>query len=165
MNNNIQPKIEDLSKKKLVGLNSKMSFDYAKIIQLWKRFMPRKKEILNVSTTEVIAMQVYENANFNIDKQHTEFVMWAVTEVTDFNGIPKGMESFTLSNGLYAVFLLKGTDAESLFQYIFKVWLPNSDYSLDDRPHFQVMGHNYKNNDPNSEENMYVPIKKKNNDK
>jgi len=35
--------------------------------------------------------------------------------------VSNGMESFTLPGGLYAVFALKGSDAESLFQYIFKL--------------------------------------------
>lgn len=30
------------------------------------------------------------------------------------------------------------------------MWLPNSDYLLDDRPHFELLGDKYKNNDPNS---------------
>jgi AraC family transcriptional regulator len=40
-------------------------------------------------------------------------------------------------------------------------WLPNSAYALDDRPHFEALGEQYKNNDPNSEEEIWIPIKPK----
>ena len=49
----------------------------------------------------------------------------------------------------------------SIFQYIFSEWIPQSDYSVDDRPHFEVLGAKYKNNDPDSEEEIWIPIKKK----
>jgi AraC family transcriptional regulator len=73
------------------------------------------------------------------------------------------MESFELPGGLYAVFLYRG-DARSasvFFQYIFGTWLPNSGYEPDDRPHFEVLGEKYKNNDPDSEEQIWIPIKYK----
>lgn len=42
-----------------------------------------------------------------------------------------------------------------------KTWLPASDYNLDNRPHFEVLGEKYKNNDPTSEEEIWIPIKLK----
>ncbi|WP_339791455.1 GyrI-like domain-containing protein [uncultured Imperialibacter sp.] len=46
-----------------------------------------------------------------------------------------------------------------MFEYIFGTWLPASAYDLDDRPHFEVLGDNYKNNDPTSEEEIWIPIR------
>jgi AraC family transcriptional regulator len=68
------------------------------------------------------------------------------------------METFSLEGGLYAVFHYKGSALESapFFQNIFAEWLPD----LDNRPHFEVLGKKYKNNDPNSEETIWIPIKK-----
>jgi AraC family transcriptional regulator len=65
-----------------------------------------------------------------------------------------------LPSGLYAVFDYKGSsNDQSIFLYIFGSWLPNSGYNLDDRPHFEVLGNKYKNNDPTSEEEIWIPIK------
>lgn len=50
----------------------------------------------------------------------------------------------------------------SIFQYIFGTWLPASGYYLDNRPHFEILGHKYKNNDPDSEEEIWIPVKPKN---
>ena len=70
------------------------------------------------------------------------------------------MEAFTLRGGLYAVFDYQGNSPE-IFQYISQKWLPNSDYKLDKRPHFEILGEKYKNNNPDSEEEIWIPITKK----
>jgi len=73
------------------------------------------------------------------------------------------METITVPDGLYAVFLYKGpaSAASNIYQYIFGTWLPNADFLLDDRPHFALMGEKYKNEDPSSEEELWIPIKPK----
>ena len=73
------------------------------------------------------------------------------------------MESFVLEGGLYAVFDYKGLNTDNkIFLYIFRDWLPASEYELDDRPQFEVLGENYKNNDPDSQEEIWIPVKLKN---
>jgi AraC family transcriptional regulator len=32
---------------------------------------------------------------------------------------------------------------------------------LDNKPHFEIMGDQYKNEDPDSEEELWIPIKKR----
>ena len=72
------------------------------------------------------------------------------------------MERILLPASVYAVFDYKGLSTDtSIFQYIFGAWLPSSPYVLDQRPHFEVLGEKYKNNDVNSEEQIYIPIKSK----
>ncbi|HEY3390843.1 MAG TPA: GyrI-like domain-containing protein [Prolixibacteraceae bacterium] len=154
-----------LPEKKLIGKRIKMNFAQNKTYELWRSFMPRRKEIENNLTTELISMQVYDRSfdfrNFNPD---TVFEKWAAVEVADFETIPNEMEPYTLTGGLYAVFLYKGaaSAAAATFEYIFGTWLPNSDYLLDDREHFEILGEKYKNEDPDSEEELWIPIKPKN---
>jgi AraC family transcriptional regulator len=71
------------------------------------------------------------------------------------------MQSFLLPGGLYAVFHYKGLPSEGAktFQYIFGTWLPGSEYALDNRPHFEVLGERYNNNSPDSEEEIWIPVK------
>ncbi|TQE66329.1 GyrI-like domain-containing protein [Leptospira noguchii] len=47
-----------------------------------------------------------------------------------------------------------------LEHHIFQEWLPNSGYKLEHRPHFELLGSKYKNNDPTSEEEVWIPIVK-----
>jgi len=161
---NMLSRIETLSEKKLVGKRMKMTFANNKTRELWQIFMPQRKKIMNVLTTDLFSLQNYDNSfdfkNFNPD---AVFEKWAAVEVADFNSIPDGMESYLLTSGLYAVFIHKGAANEGAktFQYIFGTWLPASDYLLDNRPHFEVLGGKYKNDDPSSEEEIWIPIKRK----
>jgi AraC family transcriptional regulator len=155
---------ETLQEKKLIGKRLKTSLSDDKTVILWQSFMPRRREIYNAVSANIYAMQVYDTPQyFDHFDPTTLFEKWATVEVTDFDSVPEGMETFTLPSGLYAVFLHKGTVAMAYltFGYIFGTWLPQSAYALDDRPHFEILGEKYKNNDPNSEEEVWIPIKVK----
>lgn len=139
-----------------------MSFADYRTGELWGSFMRRRQEITNQLTNDLISMAVYKPAHFADFKASNEFEKWATVEVADFDNVPSEMETFVLPGGLYAVFDYKGLNTDnSIFQYIFGTWLPNSDYALDDRPHFEVLGDKYNNNDPASEEEIWIPIKMK----
>ena len=157
------PRIETLNERKLVGKRLTMSFANYKIGELWRSFTPRRKEITNNLTSDLISMVVYKPTHFADFKPTNEFERWATVEVADFDNVPNEMEIFVLPSGLYAVFDYKGLSTDnSIFQYILGTWLPSSDYVLDDRPHFEVLGDKYKNNDPTSEEEIWIPIRPKN---
>jgi AraC family transcriptional regulator len=156
------PRIETLSEKKLIGKRLQMSLANNKTKELWQSFMPRRKEIQNNIGTDLYSMQVYTPLHFNTFDPNNLFEKWATIEVTDFDTVLDEMETFTLPSGLYAVFFYKGSNTDTqIFQYIFGTWLPNSEYVLDNRPHFEILGEKYKNNDPNSEEEIWIPIKEK----
>jgi AraC family transcriptional regulator len=149
-----------LPQKKLIGMRRTMSDSYNTTGELWRSFMPRRKEIRNNISDDLYSLQVYAPAFFSNFSADSHFDKWAAIEVADLDNVPDGMESLNLSGGLYAVFFYKGssTDASNVFTHIFREWLPNSSYALDDRPHFELLGDKYKNNDPNSEEPIWIPI-------
>ncbi len=156
------PRIETLNEKKIAGIRLTMSFANYKVGELWKSFIPRRKEITNNLTNDLISLAVYKPTHFANFNPTNEFERWAAVEVADFDNLPNEMEPFVLPSGLYAVFDYIGLSTDnSIFQYILGTWLPSSDYVLDDRPHFEVLGDKYKNNDPTSEEEIWIPIKTK----
>lgn len=157
----MKPRIEILQEKTLVGNNIKMSIANNKTGLLWGQFAPRIKEIQNRVSTDKISLQLYPSSYFDRFDPTCEFEKWASVEVDNTNQIPSGMESLVLPGGLYAVFDHKGSDI-SIFEYIYSEWMPNSIYELDDRPHFEVLGKKYKNNDPNSEEEIWIPVRAQN---
>lgn len=155
------PEIRTLTEKKLVGMHTTTSHIHNKTRELWQRFMPARLEIQNRVNTDLISLQVfdvsYSFAQFN---PGASFEKWAAAEVSDFSFVPPEMEAFTLPGGLYAVFIHKGPVSEGpkSFQYIFGTWIPQSNYNLDLRPHFEILGAKYKNEDPDSEEEIWIPI-------
>ena len=153
------PRIIKLEEKKLIGQKIKMSLIENKTGLLWGKFVPRLKEILNKVTDDKISMQIYPPMYHKQFQPNIEFEKWATVEVMDFENIPNGMKSFLLKGGLYAVFDYKGSSSDSsVFEYIFSEWLPKSVFEVDDRPHFEILGIRYRDNDPNSEEEIWIPI-------
>ena len=154
-------RIETIVPKKLVGKRMKMSLATDKTWALWHSFMPRRKEIISTAGKELFSVKVYDPLYFDNFNPNAEFEKWAAIEVTDFVDVPREMEMITHPGGLYAVFNYKGAASEGAkaFRYIFAAWLPKSKYVLDNRPHFDLLGEKYKNDDPDSEEELWIPIK------
>lgn len=158
-----EPLIKKLPPTQLIGMHLKMSLSNNKTFALWNAFMPRRKEIKNNIGTDLYSMQVYDAAYFENFNPDAEFTKWAAIAVNPTTEIPEGMEAYTLPGGEYAVFTHKGGPAEGarIFGYIFNTWIPSSDYELDQREHFELLGAKYKNNDPESEEEIWIPVKPK----
>jgi AraC family transcriptional regulator len=156
------PRIEVLGELKLVGLRMTMSISSNKTRELWQNFIRRRKDIPNTVGSTLYSIQLYDERYFKTFNPHSSFEKLAAIEVTNFDAVPADMEAFTLPSGLYAVFLHKGAGATApaTFNYIFSTWLPDSEYILDNRPHFEVLGEKYKNDDPESEEEIWIPVKK-----
>lgn len=158
----ITPEIRLLKEKKLVGKRLTMSFADYKIAALWQSFMPLRGQITNALSNDLISMAIYKPGHFTNFKPTNEFERWATVEVSDFDKVPAGMETFVLPEGQYAVFHYKGLNTDnSIFRYIFSEWLPASGYEADNRPHFEVLGKKYKNNHPDSEEDIWIPVRTK----
>ena len=160
----MNPVIRNSEEKKLIGKRIKMNLADNRSKELWKSFMPRLKEIRNKVTAELFSIQVYDNF-LDLKNFHQEIIFetWAAIEVSSLEFIPDEMEGFNLTGGLFAVFIHKGdvNTFSKTSQYIFGIWLPASKYLLDDRPHFEIMGEKYRNDDPDSEEEIWIPIKLK----
>jgi len=160
----MQPRIEILAEKKLIGKCVRMSFANNKTAVLWRSFMARRKEIENSIGIQLFSLEIYDSISFFADfNPFTEFDKCAAVEVANWGNISADMEALLLPGGLYAVFIHQGLagEGQKTYEYIFRDWLPPSDFVLDDRPHFALMGEKYNNNDPNSEEEIWIPIQKK----
>ena len=157
------PRIETLSEKQLIGQHIRMSMDNNRTGELWRSFMPRRKEILNPIGSELFSLEIFEPGYFENFSQGKEFEKWAAVEVSHHGQLPEGMESLIIPEGLYAVFIHRGPASEGpkTYQYIYNTWLPQSTYQLADRPHFAIMGEKYKHDDPDSEEEVWVPVKER----
>lgn len=156
------PKIKTLKPKKLVGKSMKMSLVDNKTSDLWRSFMTNREKIKNAIGSDLYSMQVYdESFDFQKFDPAKSFTKWAAIEVSDYSNIPEGFNTYDLNGGLYAIFIHRGSPAmfHKTFQFIFGEWLPNSDYQLDNREHFEVLGSKYNNNSPDSEEEVWVPVK------
>lgn len=86
------PRIETLNEKKLVGKRLTMSLANNRTGELWKSFMPRRKDITNNLTNDLISLAVYKSTHFADFKPTNEFERWATVEVANFDNVPNEME-------------------------------------------------------------------------
>jgi len=159
----LKSRIENLSQKKLIGYGLQMSFAANTTHELWRTFMPRRNEIQAVGG-DLYSVQQYAPDFFDTFNPNTTFKKWAGVEAADITAVPDGMEQVILAGGLYAVFDYKGDarNAAETFQYILGIWLPQSAYVLDNsRHHFEILGEKYKKGDPDSEEEIWIPVQQK----
>lgn len=156
-----KPILKEITAKKLVGKSISMSLINNKTFDLFSDFMPKRNDISKKITDDVFEVLIYGKHYFKSFNPNNEFIKWACLEVSDFENAPDNMKKLSVESGLYAVFTYKGLakNIGTLMTYIYSDWLPKSEYELDDRPHFNVLGAQYKNNNPDSEETVWIPIK------
>lgn len=159
----MKPKFITLNKRKFIGKRLKTSFVENKTFKLWREFMPYRNEIKHNIGNELYLIEVYPEGFFENFNPATKFEKWAAVEVANFETVPNEMETLISPEGLYAVFVYKGKSSAAalFFQNIFQHWLPDSEFILDARPHFAVMGEKYKNDSDDSEEEIFIPVKAK----
>ncbi|HKI45318.1 MAG TPA: GyrI-like domain-containing protein [Balneolales bacterium] len=87
----IPPRIEILPGKKFIGKRMTMSFTGNRTHDLWRSFMPRRKDIRNAVDTQLYSIEIYPPSFF-----------------TPFDTVPDDMETLESPEGLYAVFLHRG---------------------------------------------------------
>ena len=155
-------RIETLSPKKLVGKTLQMTLAQDQTPQLWGSFMPHRKEVMHRVGADFFSIQVYDpSLDFASFGPQTIFTKCAMVEVSEFENIPEGMETHTMKGGLYAVFVHRGPvhSFPKTMQYIFGSWLPQSEYELDQREHFELLGEKYNPTSAESEEEVWIPIR------
>ncbi|MFD2823920.1 GyrI-like domain-containing protein [Lacinutrix iliipiscaria] len=159
----MQPRIELIPQKQLVGHVIEMSLVNNKTHELFSGFMPLSKQIENTVSTDIFEVMVYDHSYFKNFNPNHSFIKWAALEVSTTETHLENMQTLNLNEGLYAIFNYKGlaNGFGSFMNTILTEWLPESNYELDHRPHFNVLGAKYKNNHPDSEEDVYIPIKEK----
>ena len=156
----MEPTIVALEPRILVGMRIQTTLS-ADPSLLWQRFKPRVKTIENRLDTDFYSVHVYEaGTTFETFTPNTLFEKWAAVAVSNMNSIPEDMAVLTLPAGLYAVFVHRGLSSgyAQTAQHIFETWVPTAGYRVDERPPFDIFGADYRLDDPDAVEEIWVPI-------
>lgn len=150
-------RIAIIEPKKLIGFSITTSFQDDKTQIVWKKFMMRRNEIVNRISNQLFSLQIYPD-NFTPNQT---FRKYALAEVSDFDNNPNDFETFELEIGKYLVFNYKGKaeNGPELFRYIFQNVIPENQFEVDNRPHFEIFGEDYNPNDDSAEEEIWIPIR------
>ena len=101
-----QPKVLNVTPKKIVGLRIETSLNRNETVRLWRTFMPRINEIKHQVEGRLYSMEIFDpNLDFKDFTPETLFFKWAAVEVEKIQDIPKGMSSHLMIGGLYLHYL------------------------------------------------------------
>lgn len=157
------PDIEVADAMLLVGIHRPMRFTEPKMRELWQEFRPRVKEVKGRASNSFISMRVYDHPVGAAPSPGSSFEQWAAVEVDAPVEVPDRMDVHRLTGGLYAVFTYRGpADAfGDAGRYIYRDWLPGSEFQLADREFFEVLGPSYRPDDPEASEAIWIPIQER----
>ncbi len=146
----------------IIGMKASMSFETISedTGKLARQFMPRLKEVKNRVDNFTLSLQNHDNFDYNDIPPKRTFEKWIGVEVANINEVPENMETLTIKPGNYLVIDFKGAMQEFIknWHYIHSQWLPNSDYELDNRPHFEKLSPNYSPMNAVNEEEIWIPV-------
>jgi len=128
---------------------------------LWRDFRSQENQIVGRVGTDSFSVKVYgPKYSFARFDPTGEFEKWAAAKVEREIEQDNGFEYLEIPFGKYAVFLHVGSasDAARTFTHIFRSWLPGSGFLIDARPHFEVLPIGYDPFDPETREEVWVPI-------
>lgn len=156
-------KVVDSEEILVIGFKADANFQNISEItpQLARQFMPRLNEVKSRKDSFTLSLQNYKRFDFKNFNPNEMFDKWIGAEVTSLDAVPQGMQPLTISSGRYLVIDFKGSvsDFIELWQKVHSSWLPNSEYELDDRPHFERLSPSYNPMQEVNEEEIWIPIK------
>lgn len=146
----------------VIGLKATMSFETIaeETGKLARQFMPRLQEVKNRVDIFTISLQNHDNFDYQNLPPARTFEKWLGVEVANLNEVPEGMEILAIKSGNYLVIDFKGSMQEFVknWHYIHSQWLPNSEFKLDNRPHFEKLSSKYSPMNVVNEEEIWIPV-------
>ena len=128
---------------------------------LWSGFMPMQNKIANRIGRELFSIQNYPANYYSAFKAETVFEKWACVQVDEHTSVTNGLEEIVIPQGKYAVFQFKGNPQNPVpfFTEVFTKTLPEAGLTVDERPHFEILGDKFKKDSDSSEEEIWIPVK------
>lgn len=156
----MEPRIVQLEKLILVGRPYYGDANEHKFAKAWERFGNLEKEVSHRLNPMVgFGVEIY-GPEFQTEHQWTYFPS---VQVSQFDDVPALLFAKTLPSATYAVFTAKGGIPKlgDTFMYAYMTWLPTSAYEVAFPFDFEYYDERFKDNDPDSEVDIYIPVKPK----
>lgn len=147
--------IVERQKLKVVGMKVVTEPNAEVAAGLWEEFIKRMDELEAVAVPNCSLGMCKK-----VDNERMDYFVAKV--VKNDSIIPDGMEFREIKAQNVAVFTHCG-DLENLaetYQYIYDDWLPNSAFELADGYEIEWYDNRFKYNDPNSQMDIHIPIRK-----
>jgi len=150
----MEPRIVDRAAFTVIGMKYHGRNENNEIPRMWEALGPRVGEIRNRVDDDVAY-----GISANMDETTGAFDYIAGFAVSSGEEIPEGMVRFDVPGGKYAVFRTTLPRLGETFTHAYRTWVPQSDYELAGTPDFEEYGEAFDPNNPESEFDVYVPIR------
>lgn len=159
----VSPEIIFIPPTVFMGLHREISMIKNDTAEIFREFMPRRNEVENRTDKKIIDLRIYKQDYFTSFNPKNTFTKWACVRVSEAVNLPHEMDCHSMAGGLYARFSAPENPANpsEIFQFIFREWLPNSHYILDDRPHFDILNEGKPNTSSSGTQLIHIPIAEK----
>jgi len=153
------PRFEHLDAFTVIGLAGQFTMENNTIPQLWDKFNPRANEVKDAKYDCCLGLCFYV-PNYEAGKPFTYMAGRIVNKVGE---LPQGMTMREVPAADYAVFEHKGPldTLQKTYDYIFREWLPASEYDMAPQDDFEWYDYRFKWGQPDSIFEIWIPIKKK----
>lgn len=150
----MKPKIVEREGFAVVGMRYHGKNENNEIPQMWGAFGPRMKEIKYVANPSVCY-----GISDNMDPATGKFDYIAGLEVSRAEDLPEGIVRWKIPGGRYAVFTTTLPKVGETFMYAYKTWMAESGCEATGGPDFELYDEDFDPQDPNSQFEVYIPIK------
>jgi len=157
----MQPRFTHKDSFTVAGLTCQSTMSNNTIPQLWNRFHNSEKDYKNKLSECCYGVCYYvQMENMCPDTPYTYMAGMQVKSEAD---CPEGMEVRTVPACDYAVFEHKGAldTLQKTYDYIFREWLPGSEYEFVNQDDFEIYDDRFKYGQPESIMEIWIPVKKK----
>jgi AraC family transcriptional regulator len=152
---NFSPEIVIFQPKYVAGFRFQMSIENNNIIEMWEKLNAQlaKQNYISMNNNRYSIYETGDTCLSNTFNKNSETTVFIGIETSCDANIPEGMELKEISGGKYAKFMHKDTveNLLSTYYFIWGVWLPKSDFELDNRDDLECY--------TESQIEIYFPIK------
>lgn len=158
----LTPRFVEKSSFLLAGLRKHTSEGWQVIGESWSALKANWDKLDRVNSF----MYGFEDYSEDFLPEPMQFYYMAAAEVRDVNNLPNGFSVKKIPAAMYAVFTVNGNNSNNeigrVFRYIYDVWLPNSEYYINDEitADFEFYDERWDCMDGNSQVDLYIPIKR-----
>ena len=156
-----EPKIVSKNEFMVIGMQYIGKNEHGEITKMWQEFMPRLKEIKNLTLDKESGDACYGLCYMpkGTEKGVIEYI--ACFPVSSLEHIPVGMIGRIVPPQTYAVTEAYGVkDIGEAYNFLINEWMPLSGYKAGEGPDFELYTKNFNPEDPESVFYVYFPVKK-----
>ena len=147
-----------LEKSTFMGFSTETSLLEDQTALVFKQLMIWRKDSEEHRAQPVYDIKVYPEAYFSSFNPSRSFTKWAAVLQKDTMQVEE-LQSYVVDKGLYLCFTCEGRVSAQFFQELYSSWLPQSEYELDDRPHFDKLWPDPAQRGAVLKEEIYIPVK------